>query len=187
MATSHPKASGSGRITTTVSTGTELIRFLVTGNWNSVEEPELAGSTNALSVNTITANVTFYPRVGTGFTAFIDNLDLQSFPETSGDVALSIAPITASIIDGVLVSNVIGDTPGVQLLSNFPELNLDDQGINRLYYDINFTNVVFNGVPQTLRNWSFYAPVDSTPVCLTSPTLNREPYSGPTQKTYNLA
>lgn len=187
MSSVHVHAPGQGTLTAVVSTGTELTRFLVTGNWNDVENPPLLGNSNTLTLNTISATITFWPRLPNGFTAFVENLDLQSSPETSGNTAVAIAPVQASIVGGVLVSNVIGDTPGVQLLSNSASLNLASQNIPALYYDIQFNNVVFSGVGQALENWAFIASTDSTAICLTSPGLERYAYSGPLQVAGNLA
>lgn len=175
----HGKSPGQGKLSASVSTGVELVRFLVTGNYNDVENPALTGSSNALVFNTINADVTFWPRIPNGFATYVENLDQKTSPEKSGPTSVSIAPFQASIVDGVLVSNVVGDTPGIQLLSNAPLLNLASQNIAALYYDVAYTNVVFSGVDQELMNWAFIAPVDATAVCLTDPNLTRYAYGGP--------
>jgi hypothetical protein len=171
--------SGHGALTATVSTGSELVFFPVTGFWLDVENPALAGDTNALVVNTVSGDVTFYPRLPNGFVAYVENLDLQSSPEMSGPTAVAIPSIEASIVDGVLVSNVVGDTPGIQLLSNSANLQLASQGVASLYYDVQYSNVMFAGVDQLLMNWAFIASTDSTAVCLTDPNLVRYAYGGP--------
>jgi hypothetical protein len=80
---------------------------------------------------------------------------------------------------GQLSSIDVADSIGVDLISNDPNLNLIEQSISSLIYDINFTQVQYNSTLGTLTNFAFTAPPDTTPINLTNPTFPRLPYQPP--------
>lgn len=183
MPTGHASAflSGNGALTTIgpyVHPATELTYFEVSGNFYDVESPATGGHTNLPYFNVITGLVIFYPRVPVGFITYVQNLDLGA--PVTGDTAIALAPITARILSGQLQTINGPDTPNIQLLANSPALNLAAQGISSLIYDVQITKVVYSGVAQTISNFAFTAPTNSTPICLTDPNLTRLTYGGPT-------
>lgn len=95
-------------------------------------------------------------------------------PEIVADTAIALAAITGRIVNGQLCSIDRADSPGVALTANSAVLQGDTW--TDLYYDVSFTDVKFNGASQFLAPFSFIAPTDSTPVCLTSPALVRHLY-----------
>jgi hypothetical protein len=105
---------------------------------------------------------------------------LMGGPEISGPTAISIPPLQARIWDGVLSTIDMYDTEGFQLVSNMP-----DFGLSSLIYDVTFDKVTYNGGPGMLAPWAFEAPVDSTPISLTDPTLNRLPHQPPITKVWS--
>jgi hypothetical protein len=80
---------------------------------------------------------------------------------------------------GQLTSIDVVDSIGVELISNDPNLNLIEQNISSLVYDINFTQVQYNSTLGTLTNFAFAAPPDTTPVNLTNPAFPRLSYQPP--------
>lgn len=80
---------------------------------------------------------------------------------------------------GQLSSIDVTDSPGVELISNDPNLNLIDQNIPSLIYDVMFTQVQYNSTLGTLQNFAFAAPPDTTPVNLTDPEFPRLSFQPP--------
>jgi hypothetical protein len=80
---------------------------------------------------------------------------------------------------GQLSSIDVNDSPNVDLVANDPQLNLIEQNISSLIYDVNFTQVQYNSTQGTLTNFAFAAPPDTTPVNLTNPTFPRLTYQPP--------
>lgn len=173
------------------STPNELVYFPVSGTWYDVESPDISGLTNQSLLQIISGYVTFYPRVPTGFTALIENLDTGDGTGVGKDTAVSLAPIQVRIMHGRLSTINRPDTPGVQLLANSPLMSkalamidpkwLQDNflGLGQLVYDVKFSNVVFASAPQTVSNFGFLASPDATEICLTDPGVTRLPYGGP--------
>jgi hypothetical protein len=87
---------------------------------------------------------------------------------------------TGRIWAGQLSSIDVADSVGVDLIANDPNLNLYDQGISTLIYDVMFTQVQYNSTLGTLANFAFTAPSDTTAVCLTDPDFIRLPFQPPT-------
>jgi hypothetical protein len=112
---------------------------------------------------------------GAGFCEVTVTVTALGSPEIIGNAAVSLPPLTARIANGVLSTIDYVDTPGFQLASNIAQLNLGGP----LIYDVSFSNVTFNGASQYLAPFAFTAPTDTTPVCLTSPTLDLLPYQSP--------
>lgn len=166
---------------------TELTYFTVTGFYYDVESPLTSGTTNADQFLGITgAFITFTPRVPTGFTVLVTNLDLGS--GNTGATAIALPPITGRVIGTIVGGEAVWqlatinttDTPGIQLLANSSPIStyLSAQGINggSLIYDVSFSDVTFAGANQTISNFAFTAPTSNTGVCITDPTLTRLPY-----------
>lgn len=99
--------------------------------------------------------------------------------QESRDTAVAIPARKARIWNGMLSTIDIVDTPGVELVSNSPALDLLSQGYSHLVYDVQFSSVTYAKNPQTLKNFAFLAPTDTTPVCITDPALPRLDYEGP--------
>jgi len=107
----------------------------------------------------------------------------QGSPQVIGDVAVTLPAITGRIRRGRLCSIDSIDSVGVDLAANIPELNNSDP----LIYDVSFSKVSFNGSDQTIAPFGFIAPADSTPVCITSPSLQKVPYSKPVEALWSPA
>lgn len=147
--------------------------FLVTGFWVSVESAAADSAANALMVEPIAAEVTFYPRLADGTSIQVPQL---VWPDSSvHDTAVVLAPVSAQIVAGQLCTINADATPGVQLLCNAPTLGLSEP----LIYDVDFPSVTYNAGTQALSGFGFEAPQDSTPVCLSDPGLARLEYLGP--------
>jgi hypothetical protein len=97
----------------------------------------------------------------------------------SRDTAVAIPPRKGRIWNGTLSTIDITDTPGVELVANSPALALQEAGFTSLIYDVQYSAVTYNKGPQTLKNFAFVAPVDSTSICITDPALSRLDYVGP--------
>jgi len=80
---------------------------------------------------------------------------------------------------GQLCSIDVNDSPNVQLISNDPALNLIDQNVPSLIYDVMFTQVQYDSTTGALQNFAFAAPPDTTAVCLTDPTFPRLTFQPP--------
>jgi hypothetical protein len=168
-------------------TANALTYFTATGFFYDIESPIPSGSTNADQFNALTGGfVTFTPRVPTGFTVLVSNLDLGS--GNSGSTSLSLPPITGRIISTVVGSGTVGQlcainkpsSAGIQLLANSTLIStyLTAQNINggQLIYDVSFSSVTFAGASQTIANFAFAAPTTNTTVCITDPGTTRLPY-----------
>lgn len=92
-----------------------------------------------------------------------------------GDTAICLPTLTARIFAGVLSTIDYVDTPGFQLPANIGALNIGGP----LIYDVSFSSVTFNQANQYLAPFAFYAPTDSTPVCLTDPGLEKLDWAAP--------
>lgn len=91
-----------------------------------------------------------------------------------------IASRRARLWQGRLCSIDVADTPGVELVANDPLLNLAANGIDKLVYDVDFTDVVWAGKPGALKNFAFTAPgPDVDDVFLTDPALDTVPWERP--------
>ena len=159
----------------------ELVYHTVSGSWKDVEQPDPAGTTNLPQYLVVSALVDFIPRFPPGYAPIISSLDIGS--SVTPDSMLVIAPITGRIVHGELETINVVDTPGVQLISNFPALaaRLLTDGVcdGQLIYDVRFRNVVYNSEVLSLTNFAYVAPSDTTGVSLTSAGLVRLPYAGP--------
>jgi hypothetical protein len=99
----------------------------------------------------------------------------------SAPAAIAIPVRTGRIwTTGQLCSINAYDTPNVELTANIPEFNL---GFD-LIYDVTFSLVTYNGANQALAPFSFIAPPDATPVCLTDPDTQLGVYQPPIQSTW---
>jgi len=152
-----------------------LTYFRVDGAWLDVEEHIPSNSTDIHPiVDDISAYIDFFP--GTekdvselGFTMIVPNYS------TYGDIELALAPITGRTIDGTLRTIAIGDPVGLELVANSPWFDLDEP----LFYHVRYRNVTYETALKRLPNFAFQAPTDSTAVRLTSTTLPRFSYRGP--------
>jgi hypothetical protein len=125
------------------------------------------GALAAQQINTIGGDATnLVNEFGAGFCEIVSTINQPGSPFIVGDTAISLPPLTARIFDGVLSTIDFYDTPGFQLLANTPSLNLSGP----LNYDITFSNVTFNGADQALVGFSFTAPTNNTPVCISATT-----------------
>lgn len=171
---------------------TELTTFVVTGNYLDVENPNLSGTTNIPAQQPITGVVRFWPRVPTGFVAYVADLDLSGIGGTSGNTAVAFAPIQARILSGQLQTIDVGGTVGISLLANTAPisaalsaqigadwLTANKLTVGQLVYDVQFDDVVYGEAPQIISNFGFAASTDDTAVSLTDPNLTRLPYLGP--------
>src|SRR6185312_16165257 len=95
--------------------------------------------------------------------------------EIVAPTAIAIPPLQARIWMGVLSTIDYEDTEGFQLVASMPEFGLP----STLIYDVTFDKVTYNGKSRTLAPWAFVASVDATPICLTSPDLERLPWERP--------
>lgn len=116
---------------------------------------------------------------GPGFCEVTTTITLEGSNLVAADTAIALPPLTARIFEGVLSTIDLNDSPGFQLTANSGSLGLNQE----LIYDVNFTNITFNQGNQTLAPFAFVAPEDSTPVCITSPDLNRLNYQAPSVET----
>lgn len=82
---------------------------------------------------------------------------------------------------GRLCSVNVFDTPNVDLVANTPALGL---GFD-LIYDVTYSAVMYNGDSQSIAPFAFVAPTDTTPVCITDPTIDRLPYVQPLTDVWN--
>jgi len=159
---------------------TELTYFTATGHWYNIESASPGGTTSNLQFQVISGFVQFYPRLPTGWTAHIADLDLGD--EGVADTDLAIAPILGRIYQGRLSTIDRADTEGVQLLANSSAISSQIALINDnvgLVYDVAFSEVVYASAQRHLSNFAFRAPTDSSAICLTDPTLTRLEYLGP--------
>jgi hypothetical protein len=168
-------------------TGVRPAEFLVTGHWRDEEAPSRSGSTPNLTAGVVSAFVTFRPRVPRGFTAYVNNYDVNGDGSVVEDTGLILPGVEARILTGRLSTINAADTPGVHLLSADPVLHLAELGIpdGDLYYDIDFTQVQYARLTgQPLRNFAIKAPPDTTPVSLTSSSTVRYPFVPTTSHPY---
>lgn len=107
-----------------------------------------------------------------GFSLIVPNLDHGD--GTKGDTLLPLAMVTARLLGGSLRTIALGDPIGLLLLSNSAII-----GLPKLRYHVRWRNVSYAGLSQTLPNFAFDAPTDTTPVNLTGTGLLRYPYLGP--------
>lgn len=156
---------------------TSLTQFAVTAHYLWVVSPDTEGSGNSPLFSYTDADVTFFPRVSSGFEARISSLGIvDSTGSTMADTAVSLAPIQAKLLDGELVSLDSANTPGVKLIACDDAITAALKSTN-LFYDVRFDPLQRGDkVP---ANFAFKAPTTETAVCLTDPDLDREPYEGP--------
>lgn len=105
-------------------------------------------------------------------------------PGSTSRVAPSAVSIPARMgriwTNGRLCSINVIDTPDVDLVPNLPALGLEFD----LIYDVSFSAVRFNGTDQMLAPFAFRAPLDTTPVCITDPALDKLEYQPPIATTW---
>lgn len=162
---------------------TALTFFPVDGYWYSGDAPDPKGSTGAPRVLVVRGYVDLIPRVPSGFSAYVNDLDVHGDGSRVVDTSISFPPRTARIWNGRLSTINILDTPTIQLLSETSVLGLTEDNLpetdGHLVYDVKFREIVFNEATQRLSNFAFRASMDTTPVVLTDPALVRLPYEGP--------
>lgn len=153
-----------------------LTYFRVDGSWRDIEQhiPSQSGITP--QENDVSAYVDFYPgtekdAIEQGYTFLLPNY------ETYGDTELSIAPMTGRTINAKLCTIAVGDPIGVELVSNPAWMGLTGEAA--LFYHVRYRNVTYGGALQRFTSFAFKAPVDATPVRITSTTLTRYDYRGP--------
>lgn len=152
-----------------------LTYFRVDGSWRDVQQP-IPSNTGSIApqLDDVSAYVDFFP--GTQLVAHTGGISmLVPDYETYGDTELSLAPITARSIDAILCSITVGDPEGVELVSDSEWFDFDEP----LFYHVRYRNVTYGGALQHFTNFAFQAPADTTPIRITSPTLERFPYRGP--------
>ena len=153
-----------------MSSPNSLTYFTVTGHWYAVEASDPAGSDNIPEINPIYAFVTFTARLRPGT---VLNIGDYSRPDTTtGTTAIALAPVQGRILEGELQVIDRGNTPDIQLVANTPMLGLTKP----LIYDVTFTKVTYAGANQSISNFAFTAPTDTTTIDLTDPALARLPY-----------
>lgn len=152
-----------------------LTYFRADGSWRDIEQP-IPGNVGSIlpQENNVSAYVDFFPGLERsagegGLTLILPNY------ETFGDTEVSIAPITARTINGVLCAITRTDPIGQKLVSNMSWMNLSEN----LFYHVRYRNVTYGGALQQFSNFAFKAPTDATGVRLTSTTLQRYTYYGP--------
>lgn len=172
-------------------TANEITYFSVTGYYYDIESPYTGGTTNADQFNGLTGGfITFTPRLPTGFTVLISNLDLGS--GNTGSTAIALPPITGRIMSVIAENEApvwelctinTADTPGIKLLANTTPVStyLTAQEIEagQLIYDVSFNQVTFAGDNQTISNFAFTAPTSNTTICITDPSFETLPYQAP--------
>lgn len=171
--------SGQGVLSADIPSPLEPVMFEVTGFFSVI-----GGITSEVQpLNNIV--VTFAARLARGQLIFTD------------DAVLSLRPAVAVISGGVLSTYVpptwVPDgwpsenapTPGFELVANTPALNLaanggadSSDGMGGLIYDCSFADADGN---QALPGFAFYAPQDSTSVCITDADLAILPWQPPSQ------
>lgn len=159
-----------------------LTYFRVDAYVHDVEQPLPSGTTINPTLQDVSGYVDFFPgdqleATAGGVIVIVTDLDLGGGVHV--DTELPVAPITGRLIEGRLCTVAIGDPTGVGLLSNSAPIGLPDTGLDALYYHVRWRNVTYGGALQRLQNFSFLAPVDTTPVLLTSHLLERFDYRGP--------
>lgn len=149
--------------------------FRVDGSWHDFEQPIPANTGSiAPQQNNVNLYVDFFPGLEKsaselGLTFLVPNY------EAIGDTEIALDPITARAINGVLCSITRTDPVGVDLVSNLPWMDL---GVD-LFYHVRYRNVTYGGALKRFSNFAFKAPIDATPVRITSTTLQRYDYCGP--------
>lgn len=162
----------------------QLVYFEVTGFYIDVEQPDLVGDTNEPELRYINAFIDFIPRVPQGFTINVAGLStlINGKVETL-DTAIALSTITARLHLGKVSTIDPTDVEGIRLIANSPELQeqLTAAGINdgELIYDVRFRQVTYANGDRILKNFSFVASHDDSPINLTDPTLQRGAYQGP--------
>lgn len=111
---------------------------------------------------------------GPGFCEATVAVNLLGSPMVIDDTSTVIAVIAAQIHDGQLCTTDYVNTPGLQLVANSSQLALDQD----LIYDVDFTNITFNGVsnPDIIAPFAFTAPTNPDLICITDPSLPKLPY-----------
>ena len=160
----------------------ELTYFVVKGAYGDIENPLGTGTGIQPAFGIVSASVTFFARIPSGVTLFIPDLDMQN--GMAEDVALSFPPVQGRILGGQLKTINRTDTETVELIacSSVISTALSQLGLGTsLIYDVQFSNVTFAGAPQVINNFAFTAPTTATTITLSSPTLTRLPYAGPSR------
>lgn len=154
-----------------------LAYFRVDGSWIDAEQP-IPGNVGSIApqVNNVSAYVDFFPgteklALENGLTFLVPNYS------TFGDTEVALDPITARTMNGVLCSITKTDPVGAELVYNAPWMGLIDD--DALFYHVRYRNVTYGGALKRFDSFAFKAPVDATPVRITSTTLERFDYRGP--------
>lgn len=160
-----------------------LTYFPVDGYWRAPVAPDPLGSVATPRLLVVSALVDFIARVPSGFSCYVDNLDVGD-GQTGYDTSVSIPTITGRIWEGRLSTINVDDTPTVQLLADTTVLGLSTRTELKdtnfhLLYDVRFRDVVYAQQVETLKNFAFYASTSSAPIVLTDDQLTRYPYGGP--------
>jgi hypothetical protein len=161
-----------------------LTYFPCDGYWYSVDSAHARSSASAPRLLPIFGLVDLIPRVPKGFTFRVDSLDIPGGP-TATDIDVAVPARTGRLWNGRLCTINAVDSPTVELLSETSVLGLtpdvlpETQG--RLIYDVRFRDVTYNGVPQHISGFGFYASKTNAAISLTDFNLERLPYGGPNE------
>jgi hypothetical protein len=159
---------GTGNVT--VAQGVDQYTFLVTFTGTLGNQPIIAMTWDDSKLTSSVGNTV----------AITVEITTPGSTQRSAMTAISIPPRQGRIWAGRLSSIDVVDSPGVELVANDPALNLIDQNIPTLIYDVTFSQVTLvEGIQGTLANFAFAAPADATPVCLTDPEFPRLTWQPP--------
>jgi hypothetical protein len=162
--------------------------FPCDGYWYSVDSALARSSGSEPRLVPIFGLVDLIPRVPKGFTVRVKELDQSNDPAGTGtvmDTDVAIPARTGRLWNGRLCTINAVDSPTVELLSETAVLNLTPDVLpdtnGRLIYDVRFRDVTYNGVPQHISGFGFYASQSAAAISLTAFELERLPYGGPNE------
>jgi hypothetical protein len=159
---------GTGNVT--VAQGADQYTFVVTFVGTLANQPILAMTWDDSKLTSSVGNTV----------AITVEITTPGSTQRSADTALSIPARQGRIWAGQLSSIDVSDSVGVELVANDPALNLIDQNIPTLIYDVTFSQVTLvEGIQGKLANFAFAAPADATPVNLTDPEFPRLTWQPP--------
>lgn len=155
-----------------------LTFFPVYGHWDLIDDAYPGGSTSDLRTLDFSGFIEFWPRIPDDLVLFVPSLDDPDGPEDTG---VELSMVRGRIRGGDLSTINQADTPGVQLVADDQLIRnaLVSEGFDQLIYDVRFVDVTMNGVGHKIRPFGFAASTDTTPVTITSPTLEKLEYCGP--------
>jgi hypothetical protein len=155
---------GTGNVTVTGANGGPWTA-LFTGALANMQQPQMTPDPTNLTTSSGEAAVT------------VDEL-VPGATSRVGPAAIPLPPRAGRIwTTGQLCSINATDSPGVELLSDMPELGITFG----LIYDVTFDAVSYNDAIRGLAPFAFTAPTDNTPVCITDPALTKLPWQPPIQ------